>query len=158
MPLFPGSGRDAEGVQLTRSFHWLASATCEWETRKPETATAMRQTFHLLLTPKFPNAPSPIWPFTYLRNPKAGKSIAFSSRLFDSLTKGAPIQVEGERRSREYDSTVHAGFEKVGPELCNAGTDSKQFEELTTCNPGGSDSPKLRTASARSGETYFDRG
>ena len=35
--------------------------------------------------------------------------------------------------------------------------DSKQFEELTTCNPGGSDSPKLRTASARSGGTYFDR-
>jgi hypothetical protein len=46
---------------------------------------------------------------------------------------------------------VHAGFEKVGSELCNAGTDSKQFAELTTCNPGGSDSPKLRTASALSG-------
>ncbi len=28
-------------------------------------------------------------------------------------------------------------------ELCNAGIDSKQFEELTTCNPAGSDSPKL---------------
>src|ERR1019366_6208776 len=52
---------------------------------------------------------------------------------------------------------VHAGFEKVGPELCNAGTDSKQFAELTSCSPGGSDSPKLRTASARSGGTYFDR-
>jgi hypothetical protein len=25
---------------------------------------------------------------------------------------------------------VHAGFEKVGPGLCNAGTESKQFEEL----------------------------
>src|SRR5208282_6319718 len=52
---------------------------------------------------------------------------------------------------------VHAGFENVGPELCNAGTDSKHLEELTTCNPGGSDSPKLRTASARSGGAYFDR-
>jgi hypothetical protein len=52
---------------------------------------------------------------------------------------------------------VHAGFEKVGPELCKAGTDSKQFAELTSCSPGGSDSPKLRTASAGSGGTYFDR-
>lgn len=30
----------------------------------------------------------------------------------------------------------------------DAGNDSKQLEELTNCNPGGSDSPKLRTASA----------
>src|SRR5438552_16151671 len=52
---------------------------------------------------------------------------------------------------------VHAGFEKVAPELYNAGNDSRQLEELTTCNPGGSDSPKVRTASARSGGTYFDR-
>src|SRR3984893_11243884 len=51
----------------------------------------------------------------------------------------------------------YAGFEKVGPGLCNAGNDSKQLEELTTCNPGGSDSPKLLIASARSGGTYFDR-
>jgi hypothetical protein len=51
MPLFPGSGRDAEDVQLTRFFHWLDSATCGWETRKPETATAMCRTFHLLLSP-----------------------------------------------------------------------------------------------------------
>jgi hypothetical protein len=47
----------------------------------------------------------------------------------------------------------HAGFEKFGPDLCRAGTDSKQFAELTSCRPGGSDSPKLRTASARSGGT-----
>src|ERR1700722_432833 len=47
--------------------------------------------------------------------------------------------------------------EKSDPELCNAGTDSKQFEELTTCNPSGSDSPKVRTASARSGGTHLDR-
>ena len=52
--------------------------------------------------------------------------------------------------SVDFLPAVHSGFEKVGPELCNAGTDSKQFEELTTCNPGDSDSPKLRTASARS--------
>src|ERR1700730_1417526 len=52
---------------------------------------------------------------------------------------------------------IHAGFESVGPELCNAGTDIRQFGELTTSNPGGSDSPKLRTASSRSGGTYFDR-
>ena len=45
-------------------------------------------------------------------------------------------------------------FQKVGLEPCNAGIDSRQFEELTTCNPGGNDSPKLRTASARSGGTY----
>src|ERR1700681_3844335 len=51
----------------------------------------------------------------------------------------------------------YAGFEKVGPGLCNAGNDSKQLEELTTCNPGGSEFPKLRTASARSGGTYVDR-
>src|SRR5260370_40163397 len=51
---------------------------------------------------------------------------------------------------------VYAGFEKFGPEICNAGTDSKQLEELTACKPGGSDSPKLRTASARSGGTYLD--
>jgi hypothetical protein len=50
-------------------------------------------------------------------------------------------------------AAVHAGFEKVGLELWNAGTESKQLEELTSCNPGGSDSPKLRTASARSGGT-----
>src|ERR1017187_260344 len=43
--------------------------------RKPQTATATRQTFHLPLTLLFPIAPSPIWPFSYLRNPKAGKSI-----------------------------------------------------------------------------------
>jgi hypothetical protein len=48
---------------------------------------------------------------------------------------------------------VHAGFERLGPEICNAGTDSKQLEELTACKPGGSDSPKLRTASTRSGGT-----
>ena len=84
MPLFPGSGRDAEGVQLTRFFHWLACATCGWETRKPETANAMRETFHLLLSPSSSVLPSPIRPFTYLRNPKAGESIVFS-RLFDSL-------------------------------------------------------------------------
>src|ERR1700722_19547393 len=52
---------------------------------------------------------------------------------------------------------VHAGFEKVIPGLWNAGTESKHLGELTSCNPGGSDSPKLRTASARSGGTYFDR-
>ena len=55
-----------------------------------------------------------------------------------------------------FDFAIHAGLEKVGPELCNAGNDNKQFEEVTTCNPGGSDSPKLRTASACSGGTYFD--
>jgi len=55
------------------------------------------------------------------------------------------------------DRAIHAGFEKVGLELCSAGSDSKQFEELTTCNPGGSDSPKLRTASARSGGMYLAR-
>jgi hypothetical protein len=52
---------------------------------------------------------------------------------------------------------VSDGLETDGPELCIAGTDSKQLGELRTCNPGGSDSPKLRTASARSGKTYFDR-
>src|ERR1700747_1800456 len=54
-------------------------------------------------------------------------------------------------------TAVHAGFEEVAPELYNAGNDSRQLEELTTCNPGGSDSPKERTASAGSGGTYFDR-
>ncbi len=39
--------------------------------------------------------------------------------------------------------------------MCNAGIDSKQSEELITCKSGGSDSPKLRTASARSGGTHF---
>ena len=52
---------------------------------------------------------------------------------------------------------VQAGFEKVGPGLCKAATDSKQFAELTSCSPGGSDSPKLRTASALSGATYLDK-
>ena len=51
---------------------------------------------------------------------------------------------------------VYAGFEKMGPGPCKAATDSKQFAELTSCNPGGSDSPKLRTASARAGGMYFD--
>ena len=46
---------------------------------------------------------------------------------------------------------------KSGSELCNAGTDSRQFEEVTTCSPGGSDSPKLRTTSARSGGPHSDR-
>src|SRR6202140_4208160 len=64
--------------------------------------------------------------------------------------------VSGRFRFR-FTPALHARFENVGPELCNAGSDSKQFEELTTCNPGGSDSPKLRTASARSGGTDFDR-
>ena len=41
--------------------------------------------------------------------------------------------------------------------LDSAGTDSRQFEELMTGKPGGRDSPKLRTASARSGGTYFDK-
>ena len=52
---------------------------------------------------------------------------------------------------------VHAGFEKVGLEPCNAGIDSKHFDELTSCNPGGNDSPKLRTASFLSEGTYCDR-
>src|SRR5215475_3255010 len=52
---------------------------------------------------------------------------------------------------------VHAGFEKVGVEPCNAGIVSKQFEELTSCKPGGNDSPKLRTASFVSDGMYCDR-
>jgi hypothetical protein len=52
---------------------------------------------------------------------------------------------------------VYAGLEEPGSELCKAGTLSKQFEELTTCNPGGTDSPKLRTTSARSGWMYSDK-
>src|SRR5207245_10497687 len=56
-----------------------------------------------------------------------------------------------------FEPAVHAGFEKVVAELCNAGNVSRQLEELTTCKPGGSDSPKVRTACARSGGTYFER-
>lgn len=41
--------------------------------------------------------------------------------------------------------------------LNNAGMDSRQVEGLMTCNPGGRVSPKLRTASAPSGATYFDK-
>jgi type I restriction enzyme M protein len=51
----------------------------------------------------------------------------------------------------------HAGSERFGPELWKAGTDNKQFAELTSCRSGGNDSPKLRTASACSGGTYFDK-
>src|SRR5260370_41954904 len=64
MLLFPGSGRDAEGMQLTRFFHWLACATCGCETQKPETANALRETFHRLLSPRSSELPSPIKPFT----------------------------------------------------------------------------------------------
>jgi hypothetical protein len=61
------------------------------------------------------------------------------------------LDVARTRMARVF--AVQAGFEKVGPGLCKAATDSKQFAELTSCSPGGSDSPKLRTASARSGGT-----
>src|SRR5438105_178762 len=44
-----------------------------------------------------------------------------------------------------------------GSKLDSAGTDSRQFEELMTGKPDGKDSPKLRTASARWGGTYFDK-
>lgn len=74
---------------------------------------------------------------------------------FSSFLGGESLRCYDESFSRS--TLSHAGFGKVGPELCKAGTDSKQFEELTSCSPGGKDSPKLRTASARSGETYFDK-
>src|SRR5215472_5797977 len=70
----------------------------------------------------------------------------------------AQRQVVGLRHQRALGvPVVHAGFEKVAPVLYNAGNDSRHLEELTTCNSGGSDSPKVRTASERSGGIYFDR-
>src|SRR5262249_31801897 len=41
--------------------------------------------------------------------------------------------------------------------MCSAGTDSKQFEEWMTCKTAGNDSPKLQTASERSGGMYVER-
>jgi hypothetical protein len=85
MPLFPGSGRHAEDVQLTRFFHWLDSATCGWETRKPETAAAMSQTFHLLLSPSSSALLRLLGPLLTSGTPKRGKvSFFFFSRFFDS--------------------------------------------------------------------------
>ena len=59
--------------------------------------------------------------------------------------------------ARDWKTPSHPGFETVGPELCKAGTDSRQSAELTSCSPGGRDSPQLRTVSARSGGTYVDK-
>jgi len=84
------------------------------------------------------------YPFvTFVPNPMGqSKEMAAVSHLADFSSDCYPL--------------LTAGFERLGPEISNAGTDSKQLEELTASKPGGSDSPKLRTASARSGETYPD--
>jgi hypothetical protein len=82
--------------------------------------------------------------------PGHAKSMCFQ-HCWMRLESGILAHGLGHRESFSCSPRSHAGFEKFGAELSKAGTDNKQFAELTSCRSGGNDSPKIRTASARWG-------